>query len=426
MDSNQINSIFFFVILVIFSAFFSSAETAYTSANQIHLKNETDDGDKKAANALDLRENFESLLSTILIGNNFVKIASTAIATLFFIELFPTYGPVAAVLVTTPLLLLFAEVTPKIFGKFYAESFSKTSAPILRFLIKLFRPFVWLLEKWQQFVKKMIPIKDDDAISEEELLSIVDEARLGGSIEQEEHQLVKAAIEFDDIEISSILTPRVDVISFDLSNSDEEIAELYVQTPFSRLVVTNEETDEIVGTLHAKDFYRYIDAKRKNLTDRIFLEYYLIKPLFVPPTTSPSALLSAMQREHTHVGIVVNEYGNMIGIATMEDVLEELVGEIWDESDIVRTDIIQLKQPHKYLIQGTYSLDKLFELVDFKDDAKWLSSTVSGFITEQFERIPENNEVLQYEDLKITVVNAQKQRVNEVIVEKVTADNVEE
>jgi len=425
MDSSQINSIIFFVILVMFSAFFSSSETAYTSVNRIRLENEADDGDQRAANALKLQGNFDSLLSTILIGNNLVNIASSAIATVFFVELFPTYGATIATVVTTLLLLLFGEITPKLIAKFYSETLSKATAPILSFLLKLFKPLVWFFEKWQGFVRKIIPMDADDAISEEELLSIVDEARVGGSIEREEHQLVRAAIGFDDIEISSILTPRVDVIAFDLDDSDEEIAELYVQTPFSRLVVSNDKTDEIAGTLHAKDFYRYMDAKNKNISERSNLKDYLVKPLFVPPNISPSALLKAMQQQHTHVGIVVNEYGEMIGIATMEDVLEELVGEIWDESDIVRTDIIQLEQPNKYLIQGTYSLEKLFDLMDFQDDAEWLSSTVSGFITEQFERIPENNEVLQYKNLKITIVNAQKQRVNEVIVENVSEDSEE-
>lgn len=419
MNSSQINSIIFFVILIMFSAFFSSSETAYTSVNRIRLKNEAEAGDKKAANALYLQENFDALLSTILIGNNLVNIASSAIATVFFVNLFPTYGPTIATAVTTLLLLLFGEIAPKLLAKFYSETLSKATAPFLQFLMTILKPLVWILGQWQKLVRRIIPMSGDDSISEEELLAIVDEARMGGSIEQEEHQLVRAAIEFDDIEISSILTPRVDVISFDLEDSDEEIADLYVQTPFSRLIVTNDETDEIVGTLHAKDFYRYLDAKQKNFTQKNNLKDYLVGPLFVPPNISPSDLLEAMQQEHTHVGIVVNEYGNMIGIATMEDVLEELVGEIWDESDIVRSDIIELEQPNTYLIQGTYALDKLFDLMDFRDDNDWLSSTVSGFITEQFERIPENNEVLQYKNLKFTIVNAQKQRVNEVIVESV-------
>lgn len=420
MDGSQINSVLFFIVLVILSAFFSSSETAFTSANRIRLQNEADDGDNKSKKALDLQANFDSLLSTILIGNNLVNIASSAIATLFFVNLFPTYGPTIATIVTTIFLLLFGEITPKLLGRVYPESVAKAFSGPLSFLMSLFKPFVWLFGQWQKLVTRIIPMNISDTISEEELLSIVDEARLGGSIESDEHELVRAAIEFDDMDISSVLTPRVDVIGFDLRDSDKDIEQLYLRTPFSRLVVYDGSNNNIAGTLHAKDFYRYLDAKKNGTQYFESLVELLTKPLLVPPNISPSALLKAMQRDHTHVGIILDEYGSMIGIATMEDVLEELVGEIWDESDVVRTEIVELN-PDKYLLQGTYSLEKLFDLFDLdEDEAEWHSSTVSGFITEQFERIPTNNEVLQYKDLEMTVVNAQKQRVNEVVIERLS------
>lgn len=238
MDSQQINSILFFAILILLSAFFSSSETAFTSVSRIRLQNEADNGDKKAKNALSLQKQFDSLLSTILIGNNLVNIASSAIATVFFLQLFPTYGATIATVVTTILLLLFGEITPKISAKTDPESFAKASAPFLKILMALFKPFVWVFDKWQQFIKKMIPLSANHTISEAELLSIVDEARSGGSIELEEHQLVKAAIEFDDKDISNILTPRVDVIGFDVHDSDEDIQELFAQTPSLDLLFT--------------------------------------------------------------------------------------------------------------------------------------------------------------------------------------------
>lgn len=419
MDSQQINSILFFAILILLSAFFSSSETAFTSVSRIRLQNEADNGDKKAKNALSLQKQFDSLLSTILIGNNLVNIASSAIATVFFLQLFPTYGATIATVVTTILLLLFGEITPKISAKTDPESFAKASAPFLKILMALFKPFVWVFDKWQQFIKKMIPLSANHTISEAELLSIVDEARSGGSIELEEHQLVKAAIEFDDKDISNILTPRVDVIGFDVHDSDEDIQELFAQTPFSRLVVYDEDVDNVVGTMHVKDFFRYINAKQKDQLRFQSFENLLTKPLFVPPTIALSDLLAAMQQAHTHIGIVVDEYGGMIGIATMEDALEELVGEIWDESDIVRSEVVPLKDENQYLIQGTYSLDNFFDLFDMKQEDEWLSSTVSGFIIEQFERIPNNNDILQYKGIEITVVNAQQQRVNEIIAQKI-------
>lgn len=422
MDSNQIKSILFFIILVLFSAFFSSSETAFTSVSRIRLQNDAENGNKKAKDALNLQSKFDSLLSTILIGNNLVNIASSAIATLFFVQLSPTYGATIATIVTTVLLLLFGEITPKLLAKISPEAFAKSTAPFLKLIMSLLRPIVWIFNKWQQFIKKIIPFSSNQIISEDELLSIVDEARIGGSIELEEHQLVKAAIEFDDKDISSILTPRVDVVGFDLHDSDEEIQALFAQTPFSRLVVYDENVDNVVGTLHVKDFYRYLNAKEKSKLKYNSFENLLSKPLFVPPTIALSDLLTAMQQEYTHIGIVVDEHGGMIGIATMEDALEELVGEIWDESDIVRSEVKQLDKKDKYLIQGTYALDKFFDLFNMKHEDEWLSSTVSGFVIEQFERIPHNNDTLQYKGLEITVVNAQQQRVNEVIAEKIIND----
>lgn len=419
MDGSQINSIIIFIVCVGFSAFFSSSETAYTSVSRIRLKHASEDGDRQAQKALNLQQNFESLLSTILIGNNLVNIAASSIATLFFINLFPTYGATIATVATTVILLLFGEITPKLIAKVYSEPVAKKVATPINLLMKIFTPFVWIFSQWQKFIRRIIPLTSNELISEEELLSIVDEARLGGSIEKEEHKLVKAAIEFDDMDISAILTPRVDVIGFDINDTDAEIQNLFVSSPFTRMVVYEEDVDNVVGTLHVKDFFRYLDAKENNSDKYNSIHDLLTKPLLVPPTIYLSDLLTSMQEAFTHIAVVVDEFGGMIGIVTMEDVLEELVGEIWDESDVVRTDIRKLKEPDTYLIQGTYSIDKLFELFHIKTDEVWMSNTVNGFIIEQFEYIPENNEVLYYNDLKFTIVNALRQRVNEVVVERI-------
>lgn len=419
MDGSQINSIIIFIVCVGFSAFFSSSETAYTSVSRIRLKHASEDGDRQAQKALNLQQNFESLLSTILIGNNLVNIAASSIATLFFINLFPTYGATIATVATTVILLLFGEITPKLIAKVYSEPVAKKVATPINLLMKIFTPFVWIFSQWQKFIRRIIPLTNNELISEEELLSIVDEARMGGSIEKEEHKLVKAAIEFDDMDISAILTPRVDVIGFDINDTDAEIQNLFVSSPFTRMVVYEEDVDNVVGTLHVKDFFRYLDAKENNSDKYNSIHDLLTKPLLVPPTIYLSDLLTSMQEAFTHIAVVVDEFGGMIGIVTMEDVLEELVGEIWDESDVVRTDIRKLKEPDTYLIQGTYSIDKLFELFHIKTDEVWMSNTVNGFIIEQFEYIPENNEVLYYNDLKFTIVNALRQRVNEVVVERI-------
>lgn len=426
MEDHQLNNIIFFVVLVAFSAFFSSSETAFTSASRIRLQHRAEQGEKKANLAIALQDTFDSLLSTILIGNNLVNIAASSIATLFFLKLFPIYGATIATLVTTVLLLLFGEITPKLIGKVYPEDISIRFAPILNFFMKLLTPFVWLFQLWQNFVARIIPMNTVDNISEEELLSIVDEARLDGTIEWEEHRLVKAALEFDDREISSILTPRVDVIGFNINESFEEIEQLYLHTPFSRLLVYDDSGDNVIGTMHAKDFFRFLRTRDNENRRYEKMSDLITKPLFVPQTVALSNLLESMQREHTHIGIIVDEYGQMIGIATMEDVIEELVGEIWDESDVVRSDLRQLSGEERYLVLGTYSLEKLFELFHMKSEEEWHSNTVSGFLIEQFDYIPGNNEELFYKDLKFTVVNAQRQRVNEVIVERMAGTEEDE
>lgn len=420
MESNPVDQIIVFIVLIAISSFFSVSEMAYSSASSTRLKQDAEGGNKKAAQAVKLFHNPDELFYTLLLGKNIVKVASAVVASLFFIDHFPTYGVPLAIIVATSLLLLLGEITPKLIGKIYPESIATRFATILQLLIRLFSPLVWVFQKWQLFLGEILPVADKNRISEEELLSIVDEAHLNGSIELKEHRLVKAAIEFDDRDIASILTPRADVVGFDINDSLEEIEQLFLNTPFSRLVVYNESLDEIIGTIHGKDFFRYIHNREK---ENYFssLHNLITKPLFVPTTISLSNLLTSMQENHTHIGVIVDEYGRMIGIATMEDVLEELVGEIWDESDIVRSTIKKLNGDNEYLIEGTYSLEKFFNLFSLahENEEDWHSNTVSGFIMEVFDHIPVNNEVLYYNNLKITIVNAQKQRVNEVVVEQI-------
>lgn len=423
MDSSQISSIIIFFIFVLCSAYFSSSETAFTSLSRIRLKNEAKSGDRRANQALDLQEKFESLLSTVLIGNNVVNIASSAIATVFFLEIFPTYGATISTIVTTVSLLIFGEITPKLLAKLSPEKVAKFSAPILNILMFVLKPVVWLFNLWQEFVKKMVGVESSESISEEELLSFVDEARTEGSIEYEEHRLVKAAIEFDDVDVESILTPRVDVVGVDIEDSDEEIEREFEQNRFSRLIVYDGSVDDVVGVLHEKDFRRYLKAKSKNQLKVSSIINLLANVLFVPPVMSLSDLLRIMQREKNHMAIVVDEHGGMIGIATMEDALEELVGEIWDETDIVRKEVKMIDEDQEYLIKGSYSLEKMFKLFNLENVDEWLSNTVSGFIIEQVERVPQTYDSFEFHDLKFTVTEAHQRRVNEVKVERLNNDN---
>lgn len=418
MASSQISSIFFFFLCILLSAYFSSSETAFTSVSNIRLKNDAKNGDNRAKQTLKLQENYDSLLSTILIGNNLVNIAGSAIATVFFTNFSQTYGPTIATIVTTLFLLIFGEITPKLLAKIAPEQISKMAAPVLTILLFIFKPLVWLFGQWQKLIKRLIPFEGQEVISEEELLSLVDEARIDGSIEIEEHRLVKAAIEFDDVEVSNIITPRVDVVAVDLNDPVEEIEATFDQHSFSRVIVYEDDIDNVVGVLHLKDFNRFLKAKTNNRLHFPSIINMVSDVLFVPPVMSLSNLMETMQKQKNHMAIVVDEYGGMLGIVTMEDALEELVGEIWDETDVITTEVTPVVEGQVYDIKGSYSLDKFFDDFNIVSEDEWLSNSVSGFVLEVLGEIPDEGRQFEYNHLSFTVLKADSKRIVTVRVEK--------
>ncbi|MCC5889566.1 MAG: HlyC/CorC family transporter [Alkalibacterium sp.] len=416
MDNESLRSIIILVILVVVSGYFSSSETAFTSANRIRLKNEAENGDERSSKTLKLAENFDAVLSTILIGNNIVNIAMSAIATLLFVGWFPVYGPTLATIVMTVIILLFGEITPKTIAKEKSEQMAKNATPILHFLMFLFRPVLWLLQKWKIMLDRLFNFEGDQTISEDELLSIVDEAESGGSIEDHEHQLVRSAIEFDDLEVSSILMPRVDVVGCELDSTDEEIEELFMTHNYSRLIVYDDTIDDVIGVLHEKDFNRYLKAKRIDGKKPSLLA--IVKEvLFVPPIMNLSKLLRTMQLKKTHMAIVTDEHGGTIGIATMEDVLEELVGEIWDEYDIIEEEIEEIIKGKRYKVKGTVNLDKLFDMFGINESSTFVSNTVSGFVIEELGQFPEDGDQFNYHNMQVTVTQVRNRRVLEIQID---------
>lgn len=413
MDGDNIWSIIMLIVLVLLSSYFSSSETAFTSANRIRLRNEAENGNKRASRTLKLAENFDSVLSTILIGNNIVNIAMTALATILFVQWFPTYGPTISTVVMTIIVLIFGEITPKSIAKEKSESLAKFSAPILQVLMVLFKPAIWFFEKWKIMLDRLFQFDGHETISEDELLSMVDEAESGGSIEDHEHQLVRSAIEFDDLEVSTILTPRVDVVGCEVDEADEKIEELFYSHNFSRLVVYDDTVDHVVGVLHEKDFNRYLKAKQRTGRDTSLLTV-VKEVIFVPPIMNLSKLLRTMQLEKTHMAVVTDEHGGTIGIATMEDVLEELVGEIWDESDVIEEEIKEVHEGTRYKVKGTANLDKIFELFGLDNEDEFISNTISGFVIEQLGRVPEEEDTFEYHNMIVTVTHVRNRRVLEI------------
>lgn len=421
MDGSDIINVFLLVLLIILSSYFSMSETAFTSANRIRLKNEAENGDKKAEKTLSLAENFDAVLSTILIGNNIANIALTAVATVIFVGWFPEYGATISTIVTTIVVVIFGEITPKSIAKEKAEPLAKFSTPSLRFFMFLFKPAILFFEKWKSLLDKVFKFEKHEGISEDELLSMVDEAESGGSIEDHEHRLVRSAIEFDDLEVSTIITPRVDVIGCEINDEDEKIEDLFYTHNFSRLIVYENSIDNVIGVLHEKDFNRYLKAKQKNKTNDSLLSA-VKNVIFVQPNMNLSMLLRKMQVEKTHMAIVADEHGGMIGIATMEDALEELVGEIWDESDTIEKEIKEIVKGTSYEVKGTANLNKIFDLFGLTNQNEFMSNTISGFVIETLGHLPIEGETFDYQNMHVTINHVRNRRVLDIQIDYIDQD----
>ena len=311
------------VLLVILSAYFSATETAFSGVNKIRLKNMAADGNKKAARALRLTENFDELLSTVLIGNNIVNIAASSIATVLFTSLFGDAGVTVATLVMTVLLLIFSEITPKSIAKEMPESFSMFSAPFISVLQVLLTPVNWLFSQWKKLISRLFVVESSGAITDDELITIVDEAQNEGGIGENQGELIRSAIEFSDLEVVHILTPRVDILAAEISTPPEKFASIFKNNHFSRIPVYKGTIDNIVGVLHERDFYEkmYFDKT-------VDIPSLLISVEYIPKNTKISELLKIFQHSRCHMAVVIDEFGGTVGIITLEDILEELVCDI--------------------------------------------------------------------------------------------------
>lgn len=417
MDSDSnIMTIVILVGLILFSGYFSSSETAFTSVNRIRLRNSAKKGDKRAEKALKLTEDYNNVLSTILVGNNIVNIASSALATTLFITYFPQYGVTISTIVMTILVLIFGEITPKAIAKDRPEIVAKFASPFLGVLMKILKPINWIFANLNNLIAKYLHT-EEVSISEEELLSIIDEAEIGGALEVDEHQLIRSAIKFHDLEVDSILTPRVDVVAADLHDSDEEIQRIFDENVYSRILLYDDSVDNVQGVLHERDFNYYIRRKAKG-EESLSLTEMMKNVLHIPAKMKLSRLLKIMQQSKVHMAVVVDEYGGTIGIVTMEDALEELVGEIWDETDYIEEEITLIAED-KYLVRGEASLEKVFDLFHLQNNEVFFSSTISGFISELLGHFPNEGDKLNYKNILLKVMKVKNNRVLEVIVEEI-------
>ena len=401
------------VVLLILSAYFSATETAFTSLNRIKLKNMADDGNRKARKVLDLVEHFDKVLSTILIGNNIVNIANTAIATVFFVSLYGSYGPTVATVVMTVTVLIFGEISPKNLAKDNPESFAMFAAPILSVLMVVFAPFNWIFSQWKKLLDVIFKKSDDSGITEDELITMVEEAETAGSLESDQSELIQNAIEFEALKAEDVLTPRVEIEAIDIESTEDEIAEQFLKTGFSRLPVYKDDLDTILGVLNQKDFHNYIYRKEKTVSD-------FIKPVvFCGESMSAAVLLKRMQKEKCQIAIVVDEYGGTTGLVAMEDILEELVGEIYDEHEEVESQEITRLQNGTYRVLASANVEKMFDYFDDEDEESE-ATTVNGWIVRLIDKLPEAGDTFKYiSDKKIytgKVTKADDRKALEVII----------
>ena len=396
------------VILVAFSAFFSASETAFSSLNQIRLKSRADDGDRTAARVLAMSEQYDKLLSTILIGNNIVNIAAASIGTIIFTKMLgAARGATVSTMVLTIVVLIFGEVTPKSLAKEMPETIATAVAPVLSLLMLVLTPLTWLFSQWKRLLNHFVHSSESDTITEGELMTMVSEAENDGELTDRESELIRSAIEFDDVEVEEILTPRVDVVAVADDISLEELAQTFAESGYSRLPVYHGTIDNIIGVVHEKDFYI---ARLKKATK---IEDLVAPTLYTTGSTQISQLLRTLREQHHHMAVVVDEYGGTEGIITLEDILEELVGEIWDEHDEVTEDF-RKQSDGSWLVSGSASVDDLFETLDLPEDEDIDSNTVNGLVQEKTCHLPKVGDHFSLGEYDGVVTRTARRRVTEV------------
>jgi len=410
MEGDSI-SLLIIVFCVIMSAYFSATETAFLSANRIRLKNMAEKGNKRAAQVLNLSENYDSLLSTILIGNNIVNILATSMATVLFVKwLGNEAGPSVSTVVMTVTVLIFGEITPKSISKEMPEKFAMFSAPLLRTLQIILTPFNYLFGLWKKLLSLIVKTDEDRTITEEEILTIVEEAQQEGGIDEQEGTLIKSAIEFQDQEAMDILTPRMDIEAVPADATKAEIAKVFAESRFSRIPVYEGSIDNITGILNQKDFYNFVYDTEQSVES-------IVRPaMFITQNMKIDNLLEQLQRAKSHMAVVLDEFGGTVGIVTLEDILEELVGEIWDEHDEVEEEFEKVSDNH-YLVKGSANVEKFFEYLDVTVEEEQQSYTVSGWVMEVLEQIPNVGDTFTWNSLKVTVVTMDGKRVEQISVE---------
>ncbi len=404
------------VVCLILSSFFSATETAFSAMNTTKLKTLAEKGNKNAALVCKLDEQYSRLISTILIGNNIVNIAMASVGTVLFTLKFGDMGATLSTIVVTIVVLIFGEISPKSIANNCPEQLAMLSAPVVQFLIWIFLPLNILFVGWQKLLTKIFHLESSSKMSQEELLTLVNEVQEDGTIDEDEGGLLRNAIEFSDQEARDILIHRTDLAALPITATKEEIAEMFTETKFSRLLIYRDTIDDILGTIHRKDFYVGRGITEKEVKDIISPAIYVLE------SEPIRMILKKQQKAKTHVAVVVDEYGGTCGIVTMEDILEELVGEIWDEHEEAEV-LLRRIAPDTYLIDASMDFEEFADYFKLDEESEMVS--VSGWVMEQFGRVPEQGDQLTYKGLEIEVTKVGNHHVDEIRVKQTIVEDGE-
>ena len=391
--------LFIILLCVVMSAYFSATETAFNTFNKIRVKNLAEKGNKRAARALELAENYDTLISTILIGNNIVNILAASLSTLYFTNLLKDgaaaqFATTISTAVMTLLVLTFGEISPKTLAKQSPDKFVIFATPVISALVVIFKPLSFIFKQLQNMLSKIFKSDEDQGMTEEELISIIEEAAEEGDLDEEESTLIKSAIEFNELEVGDIFTPRIDITAVRSDITKEELAKVFTESGYSRIPIYDDDLDNIHGIVYYKDFFSDAQTDEVTISD-------IVKPvIYVTKTQKINDVLKDLQEKQMHLAIVTDEYGSTAGIVTLEDILEEIVGEIWDEHDEIVEEIKEVGEG-EYIVSGMANLEKLFEELDIELDEELDAITVNGWAMKILERIPEEGD--SFEELGLTV-----------------------
>ena len=404
------------VVCLVLSSFFSATETAFSAMNTTKLKTLAEKGNKKAELVCRLDEQYNKLISTVLIGNNIVNIAMASVGTVLFTMKYGDMGATISTLVVTIVVLIFGEISPKSIANNCPEQLAMFAAPVVQILIWLFLPLNVLFSGWQKLLTKIFHLEPSAKMSQEELLTLVNEVQEDGTIDEDEGGLLRNAIEFSDQEARDILIHRTDLAALPITATKDEIAEMFTETKFSRLLIYRDSIDDILGTIHRKDFYVGHGITEKEVKDIISPAIYVLE------SEPIRMILKKQQKAKTHVAVVVDEYGGTCGIVTMEDILEELVGEIWDEHEEAEV-LLRRIAPDTYLVDASMDFEEFAEYFKLNDESEMVS--VSGWVMEQFGRVPEQGDQLTYKGLEIEVTKVDNHHVDEIRVKQTNVETDE-